>query len=54
MKMVKFVDFGLPEGKILGTFRANCPGWKVKINENEISVKFFGLCAWPIKSININ
>ena len=28
---MKFVDFGFPEDKILGTFRTNCPGWKVKI-----------------------
>jgi len=25
------VDFGFPVGKIPGTFRTNCPGWKVKI-----------------------
>jgi len=54
MKMVKFVDFGLPEGKILGIFRANCPVWKVKIKENEESPKFFGLCAQQFKSIHIN
>ena len=28
---MKFVYFGFPEDKILGTFRTNCPGWKVKI-----------------------
>jgi hypothetical protein len=35
---MKFVDFGFPEDKILGTFRTNCPGWKVKIKE----AKFLG------------
>ena len=25
------MDFGFPEDKILGTFRTNCPAWKVKI-----------------------
>ncbi len=24
-------NFGFPEDKIPGTFRTNCPGWKVKI-----------------------
>ena len=28
---MEFVDFGFPENKIPGTFRTNCPGWKVKI-----------------------
>ena len=38
---MKFVDFGFPEDKILGTFLTDCPGWKVKINENEESARFF-------------
>ncbi len=25
------MDFGFPEDKIQGTFRTNCPGWKIKI-----------------------
>ena len=25
------MDFGFPEDKIPGTFRTNCPAWKVKI-----------------------
>ncbi len=25
------MDFGFPEDKIPGTFRTNCPGWKVNI-----------------------
>ena len=54
MKMLKFVDFGLPEDKILGIFRANCPGWKVKINENEEKGKVSGLCAWQVEFIHIN
>jgi hypothetical protein len=28
---MKIVDFGFPAGEILGTFRTNYPGWKVKI-----------------------
>jgi len=39
---MKFVDFGFPEDKIPGTFRTNCPGWKVKINENKKRARFQG------------
>ncbi len=35
---MKFVDFGFPVGKILGTFRTNCPGWKVKIKRVKCEV----------------
>ncbi len=32
------MDFGFPEDKIPGTFRTNCPGWKVKIKEAKCKV----------------
>ena len=35
---MKFVDFGFPEDKILGTFRTNCPAWKVKIKRAKCKV----------------
>ncbi len=34
------MDFGFPEGKILGTFRTNCPGWKIKIKEAKCKVSW--------------
>ncbi len=35
---MKIVDFGFPEDKILGTFRTNCPAWKVKIKRAKCEV----------------
>ncbi len=37
---MKFVDFGFPEDKILGTFRTNCSGWKVKIKRIKCKVSW--------------
>ncbi len=37
---MKFVDFGFPEDKILGTFRTNCPAWKVKIKVAKCKVSW--------------
>jgi len=37
---MKFVDFGFPENKIIGTFRTNCPGWKVKIKGAKCKVSW--------------
>ena len=34
------MDFGFPEDKILGTFRTNCPGWKVKIKGAKCKVSW--------------
>ena len=37
---MKFVDFGFPEDKILGTFRTNCPAWKVRIKRAKCKVSW--------------
>ncbi len=43
---MKFVDFGFPEDKILGIFRTNCPGWKVKIKGVKCKV------SWALRLVN--
>ncbi len=40
------MDFGFPEDKIPGTFRTNCPAWKVKIK----GVK--GKVSWALRLAN--
>jgi hypothetical protein len=40
---MEFVDFGFPENKIPGTFRTNCPGWKVKIK---------GKVSWTLRLVD--
>ncbi len=37
---MKFVDLGFLEDKILGAFRTNCPGWKVKIKGAKCKVSW--------------
>ncbi len=43
---MKFVDFGFPEDKILGTFRTNCHGWKVKIKRAKCKV------SWALRLVD--
>jgi hypothetical protein len=45
---MKFVDFGFPEDKIPGTFRTNCPGWKVKIKGAKCKVSWASRLAGEI------
>ncbi len=43
---MKIVDFGFPEDKILGAFRTNCPGWKVKIEGAKCKV------SWALRLVD--
>ena len=40
------MDFGFPEDNITGTFRTNCPGWKVKIKGKVQSFWALRLADW--------
>ena len=47
------MDFGFPEDKILGTFRTNCPAWKIKIKRAKCKVSWLlrladGVCTYQL------